>query len=55
LESLSRDQLNQVTPDQHRIENLKAEIEELKRKGGAAPLSKRTRKAEPKPWAQTGR
>lgn len=50
LESLSRDQLIQVILDQHRmIEKLKAEIEELKRKGGAAPFSKGTRKADPKP------
>ena len=40
----------QVILDQHRmIEQLRAEVEELKRRGGAAPLSKGTRKPDPKP------
>jgi hypothetical protein len=50
LESLSREQLMQVILDQHRmIEELRAEIEQLKRKGGAAPFSKGTHKTDPKP------
>jgi len=50
LESLSRDQLIQIILDQHRmIEQLRAEIEQLKRRGGAAPFSKGTRKPDPKP------
>jgi len=50
LESLSRDELMQIILDQHRmIEQLRAEIEQLKRRGGAAPFSKGTRKADPKP------
>ncbi len=50
LESLSRDELIQVILDQHRrIEQLRAEIEQLKRRGGAAPFSKGTRKPDPKP------
>jgi transposase len=50
LESLSRDELIQVILDQHRmIEQLRAEIEQLKRRGGAAPFSKGTRKSDPKP------
>jgi transposase len=49
LESLSRDELIQVILDQHRmIEQLRAEIEQLKRRGGAAPFSKGTRKPDPK-------
>jgi hypothetical protein len=40
----------QVVLDQHRmIEELRAEIEQLKRRGGAAPFSKGTRKPNPKP------
>lgn len=50
LESLSRGELIQVILDQHRmIEQLRAEIEQLKRRGGAAPFSKGTRKPNPKP------
>jgi transposase len=50
LDSLSREELIQVIVDQHRmIEQLRAEIEQLKRRGGAAPFSKGTRKPEPKP------
>jgi transposase len=50
LDSLSREQLIQVILDQHRmIEQLRAEIEQLKRRGGAAPFSKGTNKANPKP------
>ena len=40
----------QVILDQHRmIEELRAEIEQLKRRGGAAPFSKGTHKPDPKP------
>jgi hypothetical protein len=50
LESLSREQLIQVILDQHRmIEQLRAEIEQLKRRGGAAPFSKDASKPNPKP------
>jgi transposase len=50
LESLSREELVQIILDQYRvIEQLRAEIEQLKRRGGAAPFSKGTRKADPKP------
>jgi transposase len=50
LESLSRDELIEIILDQHRvIEQLRAEIEQLKRRGGAAPFSKGTRKSDPKP------
>jgi transposase len=50
LDSLSREQLIQVILDQHRmIEQLRAEIEQLKRRGGAAPFSKGTNKANPEP------
>lgn len=50
LDSLSREELIQVIVDQHRmIEQLRAEIEQLKRRGGAAPFSKGTRKPEPRP------
>jgi transposase len=50
LESLSREELIRVILDQHRmIEQLRAEIEQLKRRGGAAPFSKGTRKSDPKP------
>jgi transposase len=49
LEPLSREQLIQVILDQHRmIGELRAEIEQLKKRGGAAPFSKGTRKANPK-------
>jgi transposase len=50
LESLGREQLIQIILDQHRmIEQLRTEIDELKRRGGAAPFSKSTRKPNPKP------
>jgi transposase len=50
LESLSRDELIQIILDQVRmIEQLRAEMEQLKRKGSAAPFSKGTRKPDPKP------
>lgn len=49
LDTLSREQLIQVILDQHRmIQELRAEIEQLKRRGGAAPFSKGTHKADPK-------
>ena len=50
LETLNRDQLIQIILDQHRmIERLQADIEQLKRRGGAAPFSKGTHKTDPKP------
>jgi hypothetical protein len=50
LDSLSREQLMQIILDQHRmIEQLRAEIEQLKRRSGAAPFSKGTNKPNPKP------
>jgi len=50
LESLSRDELIQIIVDLHRmIEQQRAEIEQLKRRGSAAPFSKGTRKPDPKP------
>jgi transposase len=50
LESLSRDELIRIILDQQRmIEQLRVEIEQLKRRGGAAPFSKGTRKADAKP------
>jgi hypothetical protein len=50
LDSLSRERLIQITLDQHRIiEQLRAEIEQLKRRGGAAPFFKGTNKPNPKP------
>jgi transposase len=50
LESRSREELIQVILDQHRmIEQLRAEIEQLKRRGGPAPFSKGTRKTDPRP------
>jgi transposase len=49
LESLSREELIQIILDQHRmVERLRAEIEQLKRRSGAAPFSKGTRKPNPK-------
>jgi transposase len=49
LESLSREQLIQAILDQHRmIQELRAEIEQLKRRGGAAPFSKGAHKPDPK-------
>jgi transposase len=50
LETLNRHQLIQIILDQHRmIERLQADIEQLKRRGGAAPFSKGTHKTDPKP------
>jgi len=49
LDALSREELIQVILDQHRmIQQLRAEIEQLKRRGGAAPFSKGTHKPDPK-------
>ena len=49
LESLSREELVQVILDQQRmILELRAEIEQLKRRGGAAPFSKGKAKKNPK-------
>ena len=49
LESLGREELIQVIVDQHRlIEQLRSDIEQLKKRGSAAPFSKGTRKATPK-------
>lgn len=49
LDSLTREQLIQIILDQHRmIEQFRAEIEQLKRRGGAAPFSKGTNKPNPK-------
>ena len=40
----------QIILDQHRmIEELRAEIKQLKKRGGAAPFSKGTHKSDPKP------
>ena len=50
LETLEREVLIQIILDQQRmIEELRAEIEQLKRRGSAAPFSKGTRKSDPKP------
>jgi len=50
LESLSRGELIQIILDQARmIEHLRAEIEQLKRRGSATPFSKGERKPDPKP------
>jgi len=50
LETLDRDALIQIILDQQgMIEQLRAEIEQLKRRGSAAPFSKGTRKSDPKP------
>jgi len=50
LESLSRDELIQIILDQMRvIEQLRLEVEQLKRRGSAAPFSKGTRNSDPKP------
>lgn len=50
LESLSRDELIQIIVDLHRmIEQQRAEIEQLKHRGGAAPFSKGMHRANPKP------
>jgi transposase len=49
LESLGREELLQIILDQHRlIEQLRTEIEQLKKRGSAAPFSKGTRKSDPK-------
>jgi len=49
LDSLSPDELIQIILDQQRlIEQLRAEIEQLKRRGSAAPFSKGTHKPNPK-------
>lgn len=49
LESLGREELIQVILDQHRlIEQLRSDIEQLKKRGSAAPFSKGTRKSDPK-------
>ena len=50
LESVSRDELIQIIVDLHgMIEQQRAEIEQLKRRGSAAPFFKGTRKPDPKP------
>jgi hypothetical protein len=50
LNSVSREQLIQIIPDQRRmIEQLRAEVEQLKPRGAAAPFSKGTRKPDPRP------
>jgi transposase len=50
LEDCSREELIQVIIELRRVnQQLQAEIEELKRRGGAAPFSKGKRKADPKP------
>jgi len=49
LESLGREELLQIILDQYRlIEQLRIEIEQLKKRGSAVPFSKGTRKANPK-------
>jgi transposase len=50
LEEFSREELIQVIMELRRVnQRLQAEIEELKRRGGAAPFSKGKRKPDPKP------
>lgn len=50
LEDFSREELIQVIIELRRVnQRLQAEIEELKRRGGAAPFSKGKRKPDPKP------
>jgi hypothetical protein len=50
LEDFSREELIQVIFELRRVnQRLQAEIEELKRRGGAAPFSKGKRKPDPKP------
>ncbi len=50
MEDLSREELIQVIVELRRVnERLQGEIEQLKRRGGAAPFSKGTRKPDPKP------
>lgn len=49
LESLSREELIDVILDQHRlIERLRVDVEQLKKRGSAAPFSKGNRKTNPK-------
>lgn len=49
LDSLTREELIRIILDQQQvIEQLRREIDELRRRGGAAPFAKGTRKAEPK-------
>jgi transposase len=49
LESLGREELIQIILGQyHLIEQLRTEIEQLKRRGSAAPFSKGTRKSDPR-------
>jgi transposase len=49
LESLGREELIGIILDQHRlIEQLRSDIEQLKKRGSAAPFSKGTRKSDPK-------
>jgi transposase len=49
LESLTREELIQVILDQHHlIEQLRSDIEQLKKRGSAAPFSKGTRQSDPK-------
>ena len=49
VESLSREELIRIILEQREIiEQLRRDIEELRRRGGAAPFSKGTRKADPK-------
>jgi transposase len=50
LEDFSREELIQIIVELRRVNRrLQAEIEELKRRGGAAPFSKGKRKPDPKP------
>jgi transposase len=50
LEDFSREELIQIILELRRVnQRLQAEIEELKRRGGAAPFSKGKRKSDPKP------
>jgi transposase len=50
LEEFSREELMQIIIELRRVnQRLQAEIEELKRRGGAAPFSKGKGKADPKP------
>ena len=49
LESLRQEELIQIILDQHRlIEQLRADVEQLTKRGSAAPFSKGTRKSNPK-------
>jgi transposase len=49
LESLGREELIQIIADQHRvIEQLRSDIEQLKKRSSAAPFSKGARKTDPK-------